>query len=75
MIMAREQATVVSRKGSFLRTIQAVIWSFVGLRSRQEFEKDTQQLNPIHVVIAGFAGVALFVGALVLIVNWVVKTA
>jgi Protein of unknown function (DUF2970) len=60
---------------SMLRTAQAVIWSFVGLRSRQEFEKDTQQLNPIHVVIAGFAGVALFIGALVLIVNWVVKTA
>lgn len=60
---------------SMLRTVQAVIWSFVGLRSRQEFEKDTQQLNPIHVVIAGFAGVALFIGALVLIVNWVVKTA
>ncbi len=74
MIMSNEQ-TPVSRKGSFLRTIQAVVWSFVGLRSRQEFEKDTQQLNPIHLVIAGFAGVALFVGALVLIVNWVVKTA
>jgi Protein of unknown function (DUF2970) len=75
MIMALEKVTVVARKGSFLRTIQAVVWSFVGLRSRQEFEKDTQQLNPIHVVIAGFAGVALFVGTLVLIVNWVVKTA
>jgi hypothetical protein len=74
MIMAIEQAPV-ARKGSFVRTIQAVVWSFVGLRSRQEFEKDTQQLNPIHVVIAGFAGVALFVGALLLIVNWVVKTA
>jgi hypothetical protein len=72
--MALEQ-TPVARKGSFLRTIQAVVWSFVGLRSRQEFEKDTQQLNPIHVVIAGFAGVALFVGALLLIVKWVVKTA
>ncbi len=74
MIMSNAQ-TPVARKGSFRRTIQAVVWSFVGLRSRQEFEKDTQQLNPIHLVIAGFAGVALFVGALVLIVNWVVKTA
>lgn len=59
---------------SMMRTAKAVAWSFVGLRSGKEFEKDTQELNPIHVVIAGFAGVALFIGALVLIVNWVVKT-
>lgn len=57
-----------------LRTVKAVAWSFVGLRSGKEFEKDTQQLNPIHVVIAGFAGVAIFIGVLLLIVNWAVKT-
>jgi hypothetical protein len=60
---------------SILRTVQAVIWSFVGLRSRQEFEKDTQQLNPIHVVIAGFVGVVVFIGILALMVHWVVKIA
>ncbi len=60
---------------SFARTIKAVAWSFVGLRSGKEFEKDTQQLNPIHIVIAGFVGVALFIGILLLIVNWAVKTA
>jgi Protein of unknown function (DUF2970) len=75
MIMALEQAPILARKGAFLRTIQAVAWSFVGLRKGSEFEKDTQQLNPVHIVIAAFAGVALFIGALVLIVNWVVKTA
>jgi Protein of unknown function (DUF2970) len=62
-------------KSSVLRTVRAVAWSFVGLRQRSEFEKDTQQLNPIHLVIAGFIGVALFVGALVILVNWAVKTA
>jgi hypothetical protein len=60
---------------SALRTVQAVLWSFVSLRSRQEFEKDTQQLNPIHVVIVGFAGVLVFIGILALLVNWAVKTA
>ena len=63
------------RKGSFIQAVRAVAWSFVGLRSKKEFENDAQQLNPIHVVVVGFAGVALFIGALVLIVNWVVKTA
>jgi Protein of unknown function (DUF2970) len=60
---------------SLVRTIKAVAWSFVGLRSGKEFEKDTQQLNPIHIVIAGFVGVALFIGILLLIVNWAVKAA
>ncbi len=60
---------------SFARTIKAVAWSFVGLRSGKEFEKDTQQLNPIHIVIAGFVGVALFIGVLLLVVNWAVKAA
>jgi hypothetical protein len=59
---------------SLLRTAKAVAWSFVGLRSSKEFEKDTQQLNPIHVVIAGFAGVAVFIGVLLLLVTWALKT-
>jgi hypothetical protein len=57
----------------WVRTAKSVAWSFVGLRSRAEFEKDTQELNPLHVVVAGFVGVALFVGALVLVVNLVAK--
>jgi hypothetical protein len=60
---------------SFLRTAKAVAWSFVGLRSGQEFEKDTQQLNPVHLIIAGFVGVAIFIGILLLLVNWAVKIA
>ncbi len=60
---------------NLLRTAKAVAWSFVGLRSSTEFEKDTQQLNPIHVVVAGFLGVVIFIGVLLLLVNWAVKTA
>jgi Protein of unknown function (DUF2970) len=58
---------------SLLRTAKAVAWSFVGLRSGQEFEKDTQQLNPIHLVVAGFIGVAVLIGILWVIVHWAVK--
>lgn len=60
---------------NMLRTVKAVAWGFVGLRSGAEFEKDTQQLNPIHIVIAGFVGVAIFIGILLLVVNWAVKAA
>ncbi|MGC1174999.1 DUF2970 domain-containing protein [Polaromonas sp.] len=63
---------VTQRKGSIWRTIKAVSWSFVGLRSRGEYEKDVEQLNPVHIVIAALVGVLVFVGCLILLATWVV---
>ena len=60
------------RKSSFLRTAKAILWSFVGLRSRTDYEKDIDQLNPVHIVIAGLIGVMLFVATLFLVATWVV---
>ena len=58
--------------GTLLRTFKAVAWSFFGVRKASEYEKDVAQLNPVHVIIAGVISAALFVGALVLLVSWVV---
>jgi Protein of unknown function (DUF2970) len=63
---------VHKRKGSILKTVSAVLWSFVGLRSRGAYEKDVEQLNPVHIVIVGLVGVVLFVGSLILLATWVV---
>lgn len=60
------------RKGSVFRTVKAVMWSFAGLRARGDYEKDVEQLNPVHVVIAGLIGVFVFVGGLILLATWVV---
>jgi hypothetical protein len=60
------------RKLSFAATLKAVFWSFFGVRKRRDYEADTQQLNPVHVVIAGIIGAVLFVLALVFIVKLVV---
>lgn len=65
-------ATPAPRRGSLLRTVKAVAWSFVGLRQGSEYQKDIQQLHPLHIVAVGFVGVVLFVGTLVLIVKSVV---
>lgn len=60
------------RKGSLWRTIVAVLWSFVGLRSRKAFQQDIAQLNPIHIIVVGIALALLFVLGLVALVQWVV---
>jgi hypothetical protein len=62
----------VARRGSFVRTFKAVAWSFFGVRKGAEYEKDVMQLNPVHVIVAGIIAAALFVGGLVVLVNWVV---
>ncbi len=61
------------RKVSMLRTIKAVLWSFAGLRSRAEFNKDVAQLNPIHLIAAGLVLAVLFVLGLLVLVNWIVS--
>jgi hypothetical protein len=59
-------------KASFGATLKAVFWSFFGVRKRSDYEKDAQQLNPVHVIIAGLIGALIFVVTLILIVKSVV---
>ena len=61
-----------ARKSSILQTMQAVAWSFFGVRRSAEYEQDVAKLNPVHVIIAGLIGAGLFVTALVILVKWVV---
>ena len=70
--MSEHQAPLLQRKGSFWRTVKAVLWSFVGLRSRAEFNKDVAQLNPVHIIVVGLVLGLMFVLGLVALVNWVV---
>lgn len=63
----------VPRKASFGRTAKAVMWSFFGVRKRSDYEKDAEQLNPVHVIIAALIGALLFVLVLIVIVKSVVK--
>jgi hypothetical protein len=61
-----------SRRASPWQTMRAVAWSFFGIRRSADHAQDMQRLNPVHVVIAGVVGAALFVATLVLLVRWVV---
>lgn len=62
----------VGRKASLRQTFSAVAWSFFGVRRGRDHESDMARLNPVHVVIAGLLGAALFVLVLVLLVRWVI---
>lgn len=64
----------VGRKGSFLQTMKAVAWSFFGVRRSSDHEKDVNQLNPVHVIIAGIIAAVVFIGVLVAVVRWVVSS-
>ncbi len=72
--MSGDLREAAARKGSFLQTMRAVAWSFFGVRRSADHAQDVARLNPVHVVIAGVVGAALFVLALVLLVQWVVAS-
>ena len=57
---------------SFVQTVKAVAWSFIGLRRRAGYEQDVQKLNPVHVILAGVMGALAFILVLILAVRWVV---
>ena len=61
-----------SRAG-FAQTARAVLWSFLGVRRKSDYENDAAQLNPVYVIIMGVAAAALFIIVLIVIVNLVVR--
>lgn len=60
------------RKPSFLATMKAVFWSFLGIRKKSDYEQDAAQLNPVHVIVAAVIGALIFIATLVIIVKMVV---
>ena len=58
---------------SVVRTAKAVAWAVLGIRKRSAYEEDLGRLNPFHVIGVALVGVAVFVGGLIALVNWVVQ--
>ena len=70
--MSADLKQAAARPLSFVQTVKAVAWSFVGLRKGAGYQQDVQKLNPVHVIVAGILGAALFVLSIALLVRWVV---
>jgi EamA domain-containing membrane protein RarD len=59
------------RRGSLIATVKAVLWGFLGIRRNADYQKDIERLNPLQIMAVGVVMAFLFVGALILLVNWV----
>jgi hypothetical protein len=69
---AAEMTDPRPRSAGLAQTAKAVFWSFFGVRKRAHYEQDAGSLNPVHVILMGIAGAALFIGVLLAIIKFVV---
>jgi hypothetical protein len=59
----------------FLRVLGAVFSSFLGIRRKAAGERDMITIKPVHVIIAGVLGAAIFVAVLVALVTMITRKA
>ncbi|MCG1043455.1 DUF2970 domain-containing protein [Mycetohabitans sp. B8] len=71
----RQQDLKRRAAASFAQSIRAVLWSFFGVRKGKDHERDLAGLNPLHLIVAGLACAAVFIGILLVIIHWVTQTA
>jgi hypothetical protein len=56
-----------------LRVVGAVFSSFLGIRRKASGERDMVTIKPVHVIIAGLLGAAIFVALLILLVTMITR--
>lgn len=60
-------------RGGFLATLEAVLWSFFGVRRGDKHTQDMESLNPVHVIVVGVLAAVVFVLILLAVVKAVVS--
>ena len=63
----------MKKKSSFLQSMKAVMWGFLGVRKKSGLQEDVATLSFVHIIIAGVVGALIFMGVLLLIVKVVVS--
>lgn len=61
------------KKLSIFVAARAVLWSFLGIRNKDEAQADMARLTITQVVVVAIIGAILFVLTLVLLVNFVTR--
>jgi hypothetical protein len=49
-------------------------WAFFGVGKSATHKEDAHQISPVHVIVAGLIGAALFILVLVLVVKFVIAS-
>ena len=63
----------MKNKSSFMQSMKAVMWGFLGVRKQSGLQEDVASLSFVHIIIAGVVGALIFMGVLLLIVKAVVS--
>ncbi|CAM3708711.1 DUF2970 domain-containing protein [Polynucleobacter brandtiae] len=63
----------MKKKSSFLQSMKAVLWGFLGVRKQSGLQEDVASLSFVHIIIAGVIGALIFMSVLLLIVKAVVS--
>lgn len=67
--MSVQPGDTVIRKATAFEAAKAVLWSFLGVRKRADYDRDSVSLSPVQVIVAGLIGGVLFVASLLLVVK------
>lgn len=62
------------KKSNFLRTVIAVLWSFIGIRKNSGFQEDIANIKPLQLLAVGVVMALMFVIGLIVVVNLVVAS-
>ncbi len=63
----------IEKKSNIFKAARAVLWSFLGIRNKDEAQTDMANLSLTQVIVVGIVGAVLFVLTLVLLVNFVTR--
>ena len=63
----------MKKKSSFMQSMKAVMWGFLGVRKQSGLQEDVASLSFVHIIIAGVVGALVFMAILLLIVKAVVS--
>ena len=57
-------ATPAQAHRTSLQAAKAIAWGFFGVRKRSGLESDAEALKPLHLIMGGLIGAAIFVAVL-----------
>jgi len=64
----------MKKQSSFLQSMKAVMWGFLGVRKQSGLQDDVASLSFVHIILAGILGAVVFMAVLLLIVRMVVSS-